>query len=198
MSVWTYNFNTKSWAYSKYDQIVSIEDQDLGTGGVTIDELIGTIDELLGTIDDLSPSNLFVNTRMFGRVDGDIMFEDKMAETDAGREFITTIDSKSFVMPQLEQNIKEFKLELLINIGGEIKIYYSKNGGATDDSYYLVRTIAIGSLELSKPQIITIKRPQKCRKFAWRIVANAGQFDIINYELITSVSASSTTAENRV
>lgn len=195
---WTYNFNTKSWCYGERNLTSCIEDLDLGTGGITIDELIGTIDNLIGTIDDLSPSNINVNTRIFGRQDGEIMYEDQVAETDAGTVFETVIDSKSFSMPTQEQNVSEFKLELFINVGGQIKIYFSKNGGATDDSYKLIRTIAKGSLEQGKPQIITIKRPQKCRKFAWRLVSSEGQFDVINYELITSGSNSSNNAENRI
>lgn len=195
---WTYNFNTRSWVYGERKFTSCIEDLDLGTGGITIDELVGTIDELIGTIDDLSPSNINVNTRIFGRTDGEIMYEDKVAETDAGTTFTTIIDSKSFSLPTLEQNVCEYKLELFINVGGAIGIYFSKNGGATDDSFKLVRTIAKGSLQQGKPQIITIKRPQKCRKFAWRLVAIEGQFDVINYELITSQSNSSNNAENRI
>jgi hypothetical protein len=195
---WTYNFNTKSWCYGERKFTSCIEDLDLGTGGLTIDELVGTIDDLIGTIDDLSPSNINVNTRIYGRTDGEIMYEDKVAETDAGTVFTTIIDSKTFSMPTLEQNVSEFNLELFINVGGEIKVYFSKNGGATDASYKLVRTITKGALEQGKPQIITIKRPQKCRKFAWRLVSSEGQFDVINYEILTSRSTSSNNAENRI
>lgn len=198
VSEWTFNFNTKSWVYNERDLTSCVEDLDLGTGGITIDELIGTIDELIGTIDDLSPSNVNVNTRIFGRMDGEIMYEDKLAELDVDKVFTTIIDSKSFRMPTLSQNVQEFKLELFINVGGKIDIYFSKNGGATDDSYRLVRTIPKGSLQQGKPQLITVKRPQRCRNFAWRLVSSEGQFDVINYEIITSKSNTSDQRDNTV
>lgn len=195
---WTYNFNTKSWVYGERNLTSCVEDLDLGTGGITIDELIGTIDDLIGTIDDLSPSNIIVNTRAFGRTDGEIMYEDRVAQTDAGTPFTTIIDSKSFVLPTQEQTIVEVKLELFINVGGDIQIWYSKNGGATDASYKLQRTISLANQILGKPFLITIKRPQRCRKFAWRIVSSSGQYDIIGYEIITSKSNTSDGRDNSV
>lgn len=201
---YTYNFHTKSWVYAERKNITCVDDVDYGSGGVTIDELVGTIEELVGTIDELSPSSVAVGKRLYGLNDGDILLEDSDVDTDNGEVYETVIDSKSFVLPTLEQNIQEYKLEILPHITGDIKIYYSKNGGADSSqgvgaaSFVLARTIPAASLEIEKPQLITIKRPQKCRRFAWRIYANSGQFDVINYELITTRSASSNNSDNSV
>lgn len=189
--VWTYNFNTRSWTYNEYNLLSSIDDLDLGTGGITIDELVGTIDELVGTIDELSPSQINVNTRVFGRQDGELMYEDKLALTDAGAAFTTILDSKSFNLPTLDQNVQELKIDLFVHLAGQIQIYISKNGGATAESYRLAKTIPADYLEQGKRQLITIKRPYACRNFAFRILANEGNFDVINYELITSKSNNS-------
>jgi hypothetical protein len=42
---WIYGFDTKTWSFAEYDSISLLTCLDFASGGITIDELIGTIDQ---------------------------------------------------------------------------------------------------------------------------------------------------------
>lgn len=186
VTTWTYNFRTQAWVEGEYDGISSLNDIELSNagGGLTIDELVGLIDQLLGNIDDLSPSSTTINSRVFGRTDGELVLEDITATTDAGRTFNTEIVSKSFVIPSDDTYVAELRIEFIQRAIGEMRIYQSKDGG---DSWILYRTVTPTYLTLEKPQIVKIKKPLKARRYSWKVEADEGLFEIMNF--IVRVSA---------
>lgn len=182
VTTWTYNFRTQAWAEGEYDGISSLDDISLSNagGGLTIDELVGTIDQLLGTIDELSPSSVTLNSRVFGRTDGELVLQDEIAQTDAGRAYHTEIISKSFSIPKDDVYVCALTIEFIKRGDGSIRIYQSKNGG---DDWTLYRTVANDYLTLEKRQIVNIKKPVRARKYAWKIEADDGLFDILSFQV---------------
>lgn len=180
VTTWTYNFRTQAWTEGEYSGISSLNDLELSNigGGLTIDELVGTVDQLIGAIDDLSPSTTTLNTRVFGRTDGELLIEDENVDSDGGQPFHTEIISKSFVIPQDDVYIAELRIEFIKKIAGEMRLYQSKNGG---EDWILYRTVGENYLATEKHQIVKIKKPLKARRYAWKIEADEGKFEIVNF-----------------
>lgn len=191
VTTWTFNFRTQAWTEGEYLSISSLDDLALSNvgGGLTIDELVGTIDQLIGAIDDLSPSSATINSKVFGRADGELVLEDITADTDAGTVYTTQIVSKSFTIPKDDVYVVELQIEFIKRKAGEMRIYQSKDGGNT---WILYRTIATSYLVLEKPQIIKIKKPLKARRYSWKVEADAGLFEIMNFIVRVSDSGEST------
>lgn len=191
---WTYNFRTKAWVTSQYYGITSLDDIDLSTGGVTIDELVGTIDGLQGTIDGLSPPPVVKSSRIFGRDEGDLMLEDDAATTDAihpdflsgvqdaSPNYLFDLISKDFVLPETDMYVAELVIEYVAYGNGSFDIQYSKTGGATpDDVWIMAKTIMPTKFNI--PQIITYRKQVKSRRYAWRLQAIGGLFAILGFEV---------------
>lgn len=198
VQVWTYNRRTKAWARNEYYAITSMDNTDLASGGVTIDALGDVpIDELVGNIDDLSPEQVIVNTRVLGRDDGTIGQEDPEATTDAphtdfpaGAPYTTQLISKAFVIPEDDIYIAQINIEYQSNRGGEFKLEYSKNGGATEDSWRLAKTV-IPTI-LGQPRLLTWRKFVRARRFAWRLTTTSGLFETLSYEVHIYPSGKST------
>ena len=191
---WTYNFRTKAWASSQYYGITSLDDIDLSTGGVTIDELVGTIDGLQGTIDSLSPPPVVKSSRIFGRDEGDLMLEDDAATTDAvhpdfalgiadsNPDYLFDLISKDFVLPETDMYVAELVIEYVAFGNGSFTIQYSKTGGATPDDVWIIAK-SIMPTKFNVPQIITFRKQVKARRYAWRLQATDGLFAILGFEV---------------
>lgn len=186
---WTFNFRTKAWAYNEYYALTSADDSELAIAGTTIDQLGDIpIDNLVGTIDDLSPTSVNIVSRAYGRDDGTIMVEDPNEDKDAanadfplGVAFDTVLASKAFDMPTLDTYVAKIIIEYQANTGGSFTLEYSKNGGATDDSWKTAKVV--NPSILGKPVLLILRKVIKARRFAWRLTTQAGQFEILSYEV---------------
>lgn len=207
--LWTYNFRTQSWVYDEYSGISSMSDVDFAVPTITIDDLGDVpINQLIGTIDGLSPDREDVPVRMFGRFDGEITQEDPQSYTDPvytdpsgpvigpplpGYEdvgyFQTELVSKSFAIPTDDMYICEINLEFTPKAGGEVTLMYSKDGGATFKTASKIKTF--GSADIGVPQQFRWVKHIKCRKFAWKLLAHSGQWDLTSYTVYVYQGAES-------
>lgn len=198
VNVWTFNRRSKAWARNEYYALTSMDDVDLATAGTTIDQLGDIpIDSLIGTIDSLSPTSKIISTRTYGRDDGTIGQIDVNADTDAphtdfptGIPYETQMVSKSFQIPEDDIYIAEIRIEYQSMRGGTFTLEYSKNGGATPQSWKLAKNVT--PRVLGEPRLLIFRRFIKCRKFAWRLTTKAGLFDTLSYEIHVYPSGKST------
>lgn len=185
---WTWNFRTQSWNKDEYEAITIASNADLPTAVTTIDQLPGTIDGLSGDIDSLSPTQVNIPVRAFGRSDGEIIIEtlddslcvDPPYAGSAGT-FETELLSKSYTLPTDDVYIAEIRVDLIPRAAGSVTFAYSKDGGETLTP--TTKTIVIPASRIGKPTIVKWIRQVKCRKYAWRLTATTGQFDVVNYEV---------------
>lgn len=190
--VWTYNLRNKAWTRNDYYALTSVDNTDLAVAGTQIDQLGDVpIDSLTGTIDDLSPTSTITPTLSLGRDDGTIAIVDENVDVDAphtdypnGYNYETIIRSKTFFMPRLDMYVSSLVIEYEMKRAGSFLIQFSKNGGATDDSWVTAKTVT--PTKLGEPQILRFKRSIRARRFAWQIVSSSGAFDILNYEVTVS------------
>jgi hypothetical protein len=143
---------------------------------------------LIGTIDSLSPTSKIISTRTYGRDDGTIGQIDVNADTDAphtdfptGIPYETQMVSKCFQIPEDDIYIAEIRIEYESKRGGLFTLEYSKNGGATPESWRLAKNVT--PRVLGEPRLLIFRRFIKCRKFAWRLTTKAGLFDTLSFEL---------------
>ena len=192
---WTYNFRTQAWSFDEFYDVTSINDLDFASAGITIDELGDVPIDVLGlpaiTIDELSPASEIIPTRVYGRGDGEIMLEDDLSITDpphadlgpAGQTVPTQMVSKTFVIPELDMYIAEVVIEYQAAVGGSFTLEYSKNGGASEDSWVTAKTITVDPLQLGRPQLLRFIKQIKTRRYAWRLSQINGLFDLLSYEI---------------
>ena len=202
---WTFNFRTQAWTKDLYKGIASANDPDIADALVTIDDLGSTpIDELIGTIDGLSSVGPPVPIRTFGRRDGEITIEKDNLTTDvvmnyAGPEptppdpwvvpsannategYLTELVSKTFTLPTDEGYFSEVRIEYIPKSPATMSLYYSKDGGVTWEA--TPKVITAGPEQIDKPQLFRRSKLVKTRRFAWKLAASDGQFEIIGYEV---------------
>lgn len=182
---WTFNFRTKAWTYDEIDSITSADDFDLGGGGTSIDDLIGTIDQLTGSIDSLNPVSDVLPTRAYGKVNGDILVEDPNADDDAGSEYTTEFVSKLFEVPENDVIVAQLRIEYDIASDCTLSLYIQKNGG--DFVHVKTRNVTIAG----KTRIFKVDKQIRCRQFCWKLIVTGGQFTLKKYEVQAYVSAKS-------
>ena len=192
VAVWTYSFRYKTWVFHEQLGIVSANDADLSEGALTIDQLGDTpIDELVGTIDSLGPADDTLTVRAYGRDNGDIAIEDEREIVDAGYTLFqkatggATFDSeyisKVFTLTELDEYISEVRVEYSAMSSDPIKLYVSFNGGATSDSWRLVKEATAEAL--GEPQLLIHRKFYRCRKFAFKVVTTAAEFAMLSFEV---------------
>jgi hypothetical protein len=136
-----------------------------------------------------------IPSRSFGRSDGEITLQDDNATTDpafAGSSgaYETILLSKSFTMPTDDVYVAEIRIEVLPIAGGTLTLEYSKDGGATIAS--ASKSKLFTGTDIGKPKLFRWTKQIKCRRFAWRLSATAGQFEVIGYEVHVYRSGEST------
>jgi hypothetical protein len=187
VNVWTWNGRTKTWAWNEYYALTSMDDTDLATAGLTIDQLGSVpIDDLIGTIDDLSPDNDIIPTRATGRADGDIGLDDINTDIDiphadfpGGFAYQTNLTSKAFDLPTSDMSFSSLVIEYISHRGGTFEIEYSKNGGQTEASWRHAKTVTVTDLGI--PKLMKFKKNIRTRRIAWRIRTTSGLFDVLKY-----------------
>lgn len=185
---WTYNFRTQSWAKDEYEGITIGSNADLSAAVTTIDELVGTIDGLTGTIDGLAPAQPTIPVKAFGRSDGEITIEtvDDTLTVDpafagSSGQYETELLSKTFTIPKDDIYVAEIRIELIPLGAGTANLYYSKDGGVTISA--LAKSKTFTGAEIGKPILFRLSKLIHTRRFAWRLTALTGQFDVIGYEV---------------
>jgi len=187
---WTYNFRTKAWVFSEYDSITSLDDTDLGTAGTTIDQLVGSIDNLQGTIDSLSPTAVNISTRLFGKNTGDILLENPNADRDAqltptsandGLIYETVLATKTFNIPEVDTYIAQVRIDYRPIKQCTLTLEYSKDGGDTDGSWKVAKSVT--PVLINKTQLLIFNKNIKTRKFAFRVRASNGLFELVAFEI---------------
>jgi len=185
---WTYNRQNKAWCYNEFYDVTCANDIEIGSGGRTIDQLVGTIDELEGTINDLSSLAVTSTIRVYGYGDGNGGIEDVNASKDAphtdhegGYEYNTELESKVFTEPEDDLYIAEVRIEYQAQVGGTFTLEYSRVGGAGLNPWKNAKVI--NPTILGVPRLLRFKRVIKARRFAFRLVSTGGLFDILSYEI---------------
>jgi hypothetical protein len=189
---WTYNFRSQSWSQDVYWGVSHVSDADFAGAVLTIDQLQGRIDDLAGTINELGAVQDVVPQRAFGRKDGEILLEEDDETTDpaylaANENFETLLLSKSYTFPTDDMYVAELRIEIIPIKASDttglcsVTLSYSKDGGATIATP--TKTKAFVAPFADKPKIFTWTKQIKCRRFAWQLTADDGQFAIIGYEV---------------
>lgn len=188
VQAWTYSFRQKTWTYNEYYALVSANDAELAIAGARIIDLIGTIDSLQGSISSLSPTSAIITARTYGRADGEITLEDENTDIDAahadfpnGIPFDTQLESKAFRIPKDDIYVAKIVIEYKALRGGQFKLEYATDGGANEDSW-IVGKIANPQV-LGKSTLLIFRKVIKARRFAWRLTTQAGQFELMSYEV---------------
>lgn len=190
VTAWTYDFRSQGWTKNEYEGVTSLDDVDFSTGVVTIDQLPDIpIDQLTGTIDELSPDVDSVPTRMFGRNEGNILVEDQNAYTDpplfgsqnTTGKFTTELVSKSFSLPTDDGYFAEVRIGYIPRAVAPMSLYYSRNGGRTWNTDPI--TITPDASKVGEPCLFRLVRQVLARRFSWKLVIEAGQIEVIEYEV---------------
>lgn len=184
---YTFNFLTKAWAQNEYINLVSANDTELTTPGLTIDELTGTIDDLVGSIDSLSKQESELAARSYGYSDGEIAVEDDTSDLDkAAIPFTSDLQSKSFVLPELDVNVCKILIEYQCTRTSHMTLQYTKDNGLT---WFTSKNI-VASI-FNKPQLILLRRLIRARRFTWRLLINDGDPEILSYEIYVTPAGDS-------
>lgn len=192
VKTYTYNFRSQCWTRSEYDNISSLDDQDVQSGQLEIEDLVGSIEDLQGAIFQLVGSTELFSTRIYGRNDGGIMLDNVTAQQDNmtnnttldGEEFTTTFISKDFEIPVDDAYWAQIKLEYVETVGGSATLFYNKQTGAKslqDSSWKVAKQFQPNALTV--PDLITYTKQIKSRRLAWRLDIQAGGFAIVSYEV---------------
>lgn len=195
---WTYNLRTNAWSTGEYEGVTSLDDVDVGSSLITIDDLGDVpIDELQGTIDDLSPGATTIPGRIFGRSDGELIIEDENSYTDPiivgstfNGKFTSRWVSKSFSLPQDDVYVAELRINILPLVPANISLYFSRDGGATWRP--VVKNILPGPQTIGKSTLIRWVRQVKARRYAFKLECLDGQFEVLDYEVHVHKAGEST------
>lgn len=183
---WTFNFRSKAWVYDEISNIVSADDVDISSGGVTIDDLVGTIDDLVGTIDELSPAQTVTPTRSYGKLDGNIIIEDPNTYTDAGAVYETEFVSKLFEVPTNDHIIGEVRIEYALDGAVDAELWLQKDGR----DFVLVKALTLNQIGSTK--LFRYTKQIRCRQFAWKFkVLTGGKLHLNKFEIHAYVSSKS-------
>lgn len=174
---WIFNFDSKTWSYNELDSISLVATLDFASGGVTIDELIGTIDSLVGTIDSLTPGKTV--TKFYGRTDGELLFDNNLVDQDNLVNFTSEYRSKDFQLPAFKRYVNRLHITYVPRFpAGNLTIEYSINGGVSWNTWKVVSWVA-GDLNTYK--YIVCKKNILTKRFTFRISSSAGFFELIEY-----------------
>ena len=178
---WTYNLRSKTWVYNEYADCTSIETVEIGLGGLTIDELGDvSIDSLEPAIDDLSPTDTNAPIVVRCQSDGDIEVVDPTMDTDNGVNYETDIISKIFEFPNINDLFSSLRIDVAVQKSGTLFIYGSRSGGLKDD-WELFESYSLS--KVNEVETIKYQKTVRAKRFAWRITAQDGLFDIVEYEV---------------
>lgn len=178
VKAWTFNLGTKAWTYDEIDNICSADDVDISSGYVSIDDLIGTIDGLGDvTIDSLSPAVVTRPTRAYGRLDGEILIEDKNTTLDGATEYVTEFESKLFEIPEDDMIVANIRIEIIANSAVDLNLLIAKNGG----EFVQVKSFTID--EVNKTVLLQYNKQIRCRQIAWKLTGTGGIFHLVKYEI---------------
>lgn len=185
---WTYNRRYKTWTYNEYYDLTGVDDVELGSGGIIADDLGGLADDLEGQADDLSPSQITIANHTYGRGDGTgavleptTSFDAPHTDFPVGIPYTTELVSKVFTIPENDIYIAEIRIDIKATVGGSFRIEFSRTGGEGLDPWILAKVVDPNILNVSR--LIKYKKLIRCRKFAWRLVAEQGLFDVLSYEV---------------
>ena len=174
---WIFNFDTKTWSFSEYDNTSLITCLDFASGGITIDELIGSIDALVGTIDQLAPGKSVA--KFFGRTDGELLLEDRNVDLDNGVAYTSQFRSKDFQLPAFKRFVNRLHITYVPRfISGNVTVEYSINGGV---SWVFWKTVTLVAGDLNTYKYLVCKKNIMTKRFTFRITSTAGQFELIEY-----------------
>lgn len=180
---WKYNFITQAWAYDDIPGVNCMTFIDFSSTSVSMDDLPGTMDSLPGTMDSLGTPSAAAPTRLLGLTSGDIWQESVTALDDNGTPFTTSIASKTFSYPSINEIVGELRLQLQPNVGlGTLQLYYSKNDG---NSWTLLKTVTITAPMLTNPILAMAKRQVNTRRYMWKVETTNTKFDLNGYEVHT-------------
>lgn len=174
---WIFNFDSKTWSYSEYNSVSVISNLEFGSGGIAIDELVGTLDSLSGTIDSFSPVKSV--TKFFGRTDGELLIDSSTVDDDNLVDFTSEFRSKHFQLPAQKRYVNRLHITYVPRfVSGNVTVEYSINNGA---SWILWKTVVLSAGDIDTYKYLVCKKNIMCKRFTFRITSTAGQFDLIEY-----------------
>lgn len=184
IKIWTFNFLTKSWSYDEVPNCTSLDFVDAFTDFTSYDELEGTFDGLTGTFDELSSSPTSIPGLLYGFDNGDIAKEDELEDIDiresnspAGVPFTFELQSKEYKKAKEDITVTRIEIEYQATRSSPLTLQYTKNGGI---DWVTAKTVATKE---GKVQILKFKKQVRTRRLMWRLLADAGKFDLLGYEL---------------
>jgi hypothetical protein len=182
IKIWCYNFITKAWTFDEIPNCTSLDVTDARSDYISFDDLEGTFDGLSGTFDEMSGTPTDIPSLVYGFDNGDLTQEDPGAESDVHEGPVVTpfefqLQSKEFKKPKEDITVTRIEIEYQAQVSSPITLQYTKDGGI---SWVTAKVIA--SKE-GKVQILKFKKQIRTRRLMWRLLATAGKFDLIGYEL---------------
>lgn len=187
VKVWTYNFRNKTWLYDEMELLSTLNTIDYSSGVLSFDDLAGSFDSLVGDFNSLVNPSTSVVTRIAGRTDGEILFEEAGTDKDAGVSYSAVLASKRFNLPSRDIYFNELRIEYTCTKSGSFEIQYKKQNS---ENWITAKTIT--AILSTQNQLATFKKNILARQIEWRIVSTAGLFEILEYEVMVIPGARST------
>lgn len=180
---WVFNFDSKAWSYYEIESISHLANLDYASGGLTIDELVGSIDQLIGTIDGLAPGKAV--TKFYGRTDGEILVEDSLLDTDNSISYNSEFRSKDWTLPANKRFINRLHLEFVPRKAGNITISYSKDAGK---NWVVWKVVNFVFADVNSYKEIVCKKLIQGRRFMFRVTSTEGLFELVKYAIYSEDS----------
>lgn len=186
--LWTLNERTNAWAYDEMEGVTRVIDSPYVRSSLPINDLPGKINELVGTINGLTPTQVSVYTRMYGRTDGEIVLEDINTYRDppivtsksvSSGSYETDLVSKDFENKDLDTIFSKLLFKIKPYAPGSIQLQYSKD----NKPFKVAKSKTFVAADISKSILFKFTKQINCRRLTWRLVATDGYWDLEEYEI---------------
>jgi hypothetical protein len=118
--------------------------------------------------------------KFFGRLDGELLFDDRTVDLDNAVAFTSEFRSKDFQLPTVKKYVNRLHITYVPRfVSGNITVEYSINGGVSWN--ILKGPITLTGADLNTYKYIVCKKNIMTKRFTFRITASAGQFEVIDY-----------------
>jgi len=190
-AVWRYSFPDQGWTRDEYS-FVPRTIEAVGrytTGGLTIDELVGTIDGLVGTIDELG-GGAVIRGGAYLTQPSYVVREDTTRTQDvntSGNAIDAPVEIQTgLILPKspLERvEVAEVQLEYEANIGQTLIFDYSTDAGETWLQYSTIDIVPT-----SGPEVLSVRRTVSGKKMQVRCRSTTlGQLSLLSLHVFATL-----------
>lgn len=191
-----YSWRTEQWTMDRRYDVTSVATHPYQANYLAYEDLVGTYADLVGDYGDLGVLSAKLSSVIYGRDDGEILFEDISIFTDAPNAgdaaripYESTAVSKVFTMPSDDIHVAEIRVYYDCQSPGWIDLYYRKNEG----DWIQAKTISGAEVtQVGNNQFMRIVKNIRCRSIQWMFVIRPGndtfginnaQFSNLRYEV---------------